>query len=112
MTWKKPKRYYCRFCNKPHTSAYMADICYQLDVKLAEKEALKKKKAVEAESIGISLEELKEYFCTHYPHIDCDITDVNLVKWMQQGYVKALSITRMADLLADHLLANGAYAQE
>lgn len=31
------KQYKCRFCGKPHATAYMADICFQLDLKLQEK---------------------------------------------------------------------------
>ena len=50
----KPKTYYCRHCGKKHSYAYMADICFQLDLKILtfnENEQSKKSK------IGINSEQ-------------------------------------------------------
>jgi ABC-type Fe2+-enterobactin transport system substrate-binding protein len=60
---------------------------------------------------GIVLEELKSYFNEYYSYlnIDCsDITDTELVQWLNQNYVFKLGkdLAKVCDLLRDHLLAN------
>jgi len=67
---------------------------------------------LKAESKPVTLAELKEYFFTHYSCIEMNLTDIELTKWMSQGYVKDLPVHTMADSLSDYLLANGAFAQE
>lgn len=63
---------------------------------------------------GINLDELKEYFREHYGYIDFDFTDKQLVQYLNQNYVAKIgnNIPVVCNLLADHLLANGAFAQE
>lgn len=35
MIWKKKsKKYYCRHCGKKHNAYYMAEICFELDMKI------------------------------------------------------------------------------
>lgn len=63
---------------------------------------------------GIDLNELKEYFREHYGYIDFDFTDEQIVQYLNQNYVAKIgnNIPMVCNLLADHLLANGAFAQE
>lgn len=63
---------------------------------------------------GIDLNELKDYFREHYGYIDFDFTDEQIVQYLNQNYVAKIgnNIPMVCNLLADHLLANGAFAQE
>ena len=63
---------------------------------------------------GINLESLKDYMRVNYPHISFDYTDEEITSYLNQNYVFKLgnNIPAVCDLLADHLLANGAEAVE
>lgn len=63
---------------------------------------------------GIDLNELKDYFSRHYGYIYFDYEDVQIVQYLNQNYVAKIgnNIPVVCNLLADHLLANGAFAQE
>lgn len=62
----------------------------------------------------VSISELKEYFQLHYGFIDLEMTDSELREYLNQGYIIRLgsNLPMIADLLADHLLAQGANAIE
>lgn len=96
----KPRTYLCRHCGKKFTRGYMAELCFDLDMKILSKDS-------NVEAKRNSLQELKEYFNTHYGYISLDLSDIDLMQWMEQQYIKQCSLIQKADLLSDHILANG-----
>jgi actin-like ATPase involved in cell morphogenesis len=63
---------------------------------------------------GINVESLKNYMREQYPHISFDYTDEEIISYLNQNYVFKLGndIPKVCNLLADHLLAEGAEAVE
>jgi len=61
---------------------------------------------------GIMVQELKDYFLANYGHISLELNNKEIYDLLKRWNFRGYSLKRCADLLADHLLANGAEAQE
>jgi len=44
--FKKPPVYYCKHCGKKHKSAFMAQICFELDMKILQSEKMNRKEKI------------------------------------------------------------------
>ena len=53
-----------------------------------------------------------EYMQNHYSYIYLDMSEKQSATWLNQRYIRGLSLLQTADLLADKLLASGSYVQE
>ena len=53
-----------------------------------------------------------EYMQNHYSYIYLDMSEKQIATWLNQRYIRGLSLLQTADLLADKLLASGSYVQE
>jgi len=61
---------------------------------------------------SISVAELREYFLANYGYIDLELNNKQIYDLLKRWNFRGYNIKTCASLLADHLLANGAYAQE
>ena len=60
----------------------------------------------------INIQEFKRYFNDSYGYIQNDLSDEEIQRWLDQDYIKNLSIQKAADYFSDYLIAGGAYVQE
>ena len=54
------------------------------------------------------VEKAREHFRVHYGYVNIDeLTDAQIARFLNQGYVKDLAFERQMDLLYDHIVSQG-----
>lgn len=52
------------------------------------------------------MEEFKTYFRHNYSHVEPQISDADIERFLSQDHIKDKSLDKKADLFCDYLLAN------
>ena len=56
----------------------------------------------------VTVEELKQYFYTHYSYISLDMLDEDVEEFLSRDYIaKCRDISQIANLLSDYVLSQG-----